>query len=49
MYGINRPWPILDTLLMFARKDCGSHRFTSIGVVGFKGDVHRMRKRYATV
>ena len=29
---------------MFARKECESHRFASVVVVGLKGDVYRMRK-----
>jgi len=49
LYGINRSWSILVTVSVFAIKDCGSHRFASVGVVGLKGDVYRMRKRCTPV
>jgi hypothetical protein len=45
LYGINRYFAVLGVLSVFARKDCGSHRLMSIGAVGFRGNVYRMRKR----
>jgi hypothetical protein len=47
--GVKRSWPILGILSLFARTDCGSHRFKSVGVVGFKGVVYRMCKKFAAV